>query len=310
MGALFSLWAALLRGVKQCFRACPDWLRYPVTILLWWPTLLYNRVYCALLPHKRRKWDLVNLPGRPGHGSVWLGSVPLFASEVADLHAKGVRGVVNLCKEWDSHAEDGGAYARLGIKRHYAPTIDFSAPSLSHTLAAAAFIDACVRRGESVLVHCKAGRGRSVCVVLAYLTLHHGFTPRAADAHVRQFRPHISKKWHLPLLQAVHALAEERAKGGGADSSEAAAAGTVDSSGSAAAPAAAHGSEGRGVQAAADATSRTHRGLTLRAAQQGAGTGTGTAAGVGGQAAPRSSSSESGSARSLSGGTAAEPPAS
>ena len=185
--------------LTRAIRLLPPWLRYPLTVLLFWPTVAINRFVCWRFPAARRLWDRV--PGT----TILVGSVPCRAADVRALaEREGVRGVVNLCREWDAHA---ALYGALGLARCWAPTIDFDAPTLAETLRAVAFIKDFADRGETVLVHCKAGRGRSVCVALAYLVLHRGLAPREADALIRRARPHISKKWHLPLLAKIARIA-------------------------------------------------------------------------------------------------------
>jgi atypical dual specificity phosphatase len=215
--------------VVASIRALPSGLRYYLTLVAFWPTLAFNRVYCLLFPSKRRLWDRV-------HANLVVGSAPLLESEIEHLYAReGVRAVVNLCREWDGHgagpshgfagvslpallggrdAASRGVYARLGVPQLRLPTIDFDPPTLEHLLRGAAFIRAHALRGSSVYVHCKAGRGRSVAVCLAYLVLYDGLAPHEADARMRLVRPHISSKWKLPSIQALVALRESVAARG------------------------------------------------------------------------------------------------
>lgn len=192
-------------------KSFPLWLRYPVTALAFWPSALKTRLIYLIWPEYRALWSRV--PGT----LVVVGTVPLWASDVRKLHSEGVRTVVNLCREWENHKD---LYALLGITTIYIPTVDFDPPSLADTLRGVEAIAAAVARGESTYVHCKAGRGRSVCVVLAYLILHNGLSPRGADALIRSGRPHISKKWDLPLFTEIQRIAAEektksREQGGG-----------------------------------------------------------------------------------------------
>ncbi len=197
-------------SLTRIARWLPSSVRYPLTVLLFWPTVLINRVFCFLFPSKRRLWDRV-------HSNVVLGSVPCSTSDVDALVEKErVTSFVNLCREWDANA---ALYKRRGLSSLHAPTIDFDAPTLDDTLRCVAFIHERAKKGESVYVHCKAGRGRSVCIVLAYLVLHEGLSPKEADARIRKTRPHISKKWHLLLLTHILQRAHEL-KGAAEDSDD------------------------------------------------------------------------------------------
>lgn len=191
---------ALLKLVKLSIRLLPAEVRYFLTLIAFWPTVVMNRLYCWLWPHKRQLWNRVS-------EHAILGSAPFLHREVAHLyHKEGVRRVVNCCREWNPHA--AGLYPAMGIQQLWVPTIDFDAPRLQDLVAAAAFIAAGAAAEECVYVHCKAGRGRSTCVVLAYFILYRGMSAREADAAVRAAgRTHISKKWHLPVMRELEAMA-------------------------------------------------------------------------------------------------------
>ena len=125
-----------------------------------------------------------------------VGSVPL-PCDVAFLHAQGVRGVVNMCQEYDGPVE---RYRALGIAQLHLPTPDLHEPSLSQMRDMIAFIQdlqrregpppsathisneeqtdndkstapTCPRetRGDKVFIHCKGGRGRAVLAAVCFL---------------------------------------------------------------------------------------------------------------------------------------------
>ena len=186
----------------ELIRQLPLFLRYPLTLLLFWPSILLNRIYCHLFPVKRRLWDKV-------HPHIVLGSAPVLPSDVARLRESlGVTAIVNTCWEWGG---DPQLYAQLGLRFCHAPTLDFEPPAWRDTLRAVEVMREVALAGGTVFVHCKAGKGRSVCVVLAYLVLHEGLSARQADAAIRAKRPHIASKWGTPLLQAVEGLAASSA---------------------------------------------------------------------------------------------------
>lgn len=88
------------------------------------------------------------------------------AGDWAQLVAQGVSVVVSLQAE--RHDEDAfgqvqpDGYLRL-------PTMDHSAPTLAQLRMGAAFVDAAVRAGKTVLIHCHAGVGRSALLCACYL---------------------------------------------------------------------------------------------------------------------------------------------
>ena len=178
----------------------PSEIRYWLTLLLFWPTVLLARLRSWLAPAWRRPYDRIS-------SSVVLGVVPAFARDVDALKSReGVVAVVNCCREWHGHAGPSGLYAQKRMKVLHLPTIDWDIPSLENLLAGAAFIHAHARSGASIYVHCKAGRGRSTCVVLAYLVLAEGLAPREAHDRIASRRPHVSKKWTADEIRAVWEL--------------------------------------------------------------------------------------------------------
>ena len=180
--------------------AVPSEVRYWLTLLLFWPTVLLARLRSWLAPAWRRKWDRIT-------PSVVLGVVPAFRSDVDALRSgEGGVAVVNCCREWHGHAGPSGLYAQKRLAVLHLPTIDWDVPRVDDLLAGAAFIHSHARSGASTYVHCKAGRGRSTCVVLAYLVLVEGLAPREAHDRIAARRPHVSKKWAAAEVRAVWEL--------------------------------------------------------------------------------------------------------
>jgi hypothetical protein len=69
---------------------------------------------------------------------------------------------------------------RTDIDGYCVPLHDGPGNSREYVLAAIDFIAAQVENGFKVLVHCQAGRSRSVCIVAAYLMRHKGFSRKQA----------------------------------------------------------------------------------------------------------------------------------
>ncbi len=82
------------------------------------------------------------------------------------LQANGVKGVVNMCDEYEGPVEE---YKRHGIKQLRLRTVDHFQPSVTNLVKGVKWINEHKKRGERVYVHCKAGHGRSSALVMAWL---------------------------------------------------------------------------------------------------------------------------------------------
>ena len=156
----------LLRRAKTLFRRCllqlPYDVTYVLTLLTFWPTVALSLCYSWLFPRQHRRWDRIT-------DSIILGAVPLWHADILHLRrAERVTGIINCCREWNGHTS---LYHREGIEQLHLPTLDFFAPTLEDCRRAIAFINARAARGESVFVHCKAGKGRSTTIVLCFLVV-------------------------------------------------------------------------------------------------------------------------------------------
>jgi atypical dual specificity phosphatase len=77
---------------------------------------------------------------------------------------------------------------RADIDGYCVPLLDGPGNSREYVLAAIDFIAAQVENGCKLLVHCQAGRSRSVCIVAAYLMRHKGLSKKQAIATIAQKR--------------------------------------------------------------------------------------------------------------------------
>lgn len=185
--------------LRALIRALPTPVRYFLTLVAFWPTALFHRVHAWLFPQQKRLYDRVT-------DNLILGAVPLYQSEIVELARKeNVRGIVNCCREWNSHAE---FYPTLGLQQLHLPIIDFDIPTLAACLAGCQFIKEHADKGNTVYVHCKAGRGRSNTIVMAYLVLTQRLSPQEADALIRKKRSHISSRVDAAPIQELYRMVQ------------------------------------------------------------------------------------------------------
>ena len=122
-----------------------------------YPTLPLTYARLHLLPPRAGLWTAID-------DKVLVGAAPCGALRHPErLAALGVTAVVNLCAEYEGPT---AAYARLGVDQLWLPTVDHVEPTVEDLRAAVAFVG---RARGKVLVHCKAGHGRSAAVAYAWL---------------------------------------------------------------------------------------------------------------------------------------------
>lgn len=101
------------------------------------------------------------------------------------LAERGVTAVINMRIEFDDR-QAGIAPARY----LHLPTVDNTAPSISHLRRGVEFIRREVAEGGSVYVHCEAGVGRAPTMAAAYLSAE-GMASDTAWHFLRRHRPFI-----------------------------------------------------------------------------------------------------------------------
>lgn len=148
--------------------------------LVFYPTLAWNFLLGRVL-RVRRWWDRID-------PHVIVGAYP-FARDVVKMHDEGIRAVVNTCEEY---AGPQATYEHFGIEQLRIPTTDFTHPRLEDVSRAVEFVQQHVDAGESVYIHCKAGRARSATVALCWLVKYRDLSPQDAQQVLLKARPHIN----------------------------------------------------------------------------------------------------------------------
>jgi len=150
--------------------------------------------------------------------SVILGAIPFRSNTLAEnlgmnmttkqmVEQEGVGGVVSMNEDYELKlfGLQGEDWNKLGVSRFLQlETRDiFSAPSQDKLRTGVRFLREFrdCERGESVYVHCKAGRTRSATLVGCYLMEVHRCNPEEAVQRMRSVRPHILL--HKPQWDAL-----------------------------------------------------------------------------------------------------------
>lgn len=117
-------------------------------------------------------------------GKLLLGALPWPSSMRSHLcEIEHVSAVLNLVGEQTS-----GAWSANSLR---IPMKDFVHPTFAQVEPGVLFIDQMVRSGNTVYVHCRAGKGRSATVVACWLVAKMGHTPESAQAYLLARRPQI-----------------------------------------------------------------------------------------------------------------------
>jgi atypical dual specificity phosphatase len=137
-------------------------------------------------------------------GTLILGALPM-RRELAVFPELHVGGVINMCAEWNGHLSH---YHDAGIKQLHLPTPDFTSPDIQAVREGVEFIDQFAKQGQRVYCHCKAGRGRSATIALAWLIHSRGLTPKFAEQQLIARRPQVNRC--LSSREVVREFAESR----------------------------------------------------------------------------------------------------
>lgn len=107
-----------------------------------------------------------------------------LTNELEAAHRQGIRGVVSLTEDPLPRA----ALQEAGLRYLHLPVVDFSAPALEQMDEFCRFVDEVRADGGAVLVHCRAGMGRTGTMLAAYL-IREGAAAEDAIREVRRRRP-------------------------------------------------------------------------------------------------------------------------
>jgi atypical dual specificity phosphatase len=113
----------------------------------------------------------------------------------------GIGGVVNMMDEYTGPEK---TYKKHGVEQLRLPTVDHCEPCLDDLRQAVAFISRIRCEGQSVLVHCKSGKGRSAAVAMCWLMKAKGMNPKTAQRWLLARRNVRPKLCHQPNVLAFY----------------------------------------------------------------------------------------------------------
>jgi len=130
-----------------------------------YPSLLYNVVVEKLT--SRLRYNRID-------EFVVLGGLPFTSLKSHLIDNENVRGIITLNEDFEleNFVPTEQEWKCSGVDYLQLPTVDFTAsPSQQHIHEAVSFINKHRSNGQTVYVHCKAGRTRSATIVACYMML-------------------------------------------------------------------------------------------------------------------------------------------
>ncbi|XP_066439403.1 phosphatidylglycerophosphatase and protein-tyrosine phosphatase 1 [Eleutherodactylus coqui] len=176
-------------------------LQSAATRVLFYPTLLYNVIMEKI---SRRKWyDRID-------ETVILGALPFRGTSDRLVEEENVRGVITMNEEYETRllCPSSQEWSALGVEQLRLSTVDFTGvPTIEHLQKGVEFVHKHRKMGNTVYIHCKAGRSRSATMVAAYLIEKHKWKPDVASAFIAEIRPHILiRNTQLQVLEKFYIL--------------------------------------------------------------------------------------------------------
>lgn len=123
--------------------------------------------------------------------SVFLGALPLKPGTLRDqdgeiykdFKAKGIGAILTVVEPFENHSE-GYLHSAVtpkdwkehGFDQLQLPAEDYGTLPMEDIEKGVAYMESMMKQGKSVYVHCKAGMGRSLLIVVCYLIKNHGMT--------------------------------------------------------------------------------------------------------------------------------------
>ncbi|XP_076332682.1 protein tyrosine phosphatase, mitochondrial 1 isoform X2 [Tachypleus tridentatus] len=167
--------------------------------ITFYPTLFYNM--CMEKVSSRMWYNRID-------DVVILGALPLRHITPKLIHEEKVKGVVSMNEDyelrfWVTTKEE---WLAKNVEFLQLNTMDiFQTPSQEKLKKGVSFIKSFENTGNSVYVHCKAGRTRSATLVGCYLMEKHGWNTQEAVEFIRSRRHHILLgKVQWKALQLYH----------------------------------------------------------------------------------------------------------
>ncbi|XP_045681227.1 phosphatidylglycerophosphatase and protein-tyrosine phosphatase 1 isoform X2 [Phyllostomus hastatus] len=170
--------------------------------VLFYPTLLYTLFRGKVPGPAHRDWY------HRIDRTVLLGALPLRSMTRGLVEDENVRGVITMNEEYETRflCNSAKEWRQVGVEQLRLSTVDMTGiPTLANLRKGVQFALKYQSLGQSVYVHCKAGRSRSATMVAAYLIQVHNWSPEEAIGAITKIRSHIHvRPGQLEILKEFH----------------------------------------------------------------------------------------------------------
>ncbi|XP_016041876.2 phosphatidylglycerophosphatase and protein-tyrosine phosphatase 1 isoform X1 [Erinaceus europaeus] len=192
----------LLRQARWGEMAARGFLEAGLARVLFYPTLLYT-VFRGKVPGPVHvDWYHRIDP------TVLLGALPLRSMTRRLVENENVRGVITMNEEYETRflCNSSKEWKNVGVEQLRLSTVDMTGiPTLANLQKGVQFALKYQALGQSVYVHCKAGRSRSATMVAAYLIQVYNWTPEEAVSAITKIRSHIYiRPGQFEILKEFH----------------------------------------------------------------------------------------------------------
>ncbi|XP_039725248.1 phosphatidylglycerophosphatase and protein-tyrosine phosphatase 1 [Pteropus medius] len=193
---------SLLRQAAWGGMAAGGLLEAGLARVLFYPTLLYTMFRGKVPGRAHRDWY-----HRIDH-TVLLGALPLRSMTRRLIQDENVRGVITMNEEYETRflCNSSKEWKRLGVEQLRLSTVDMTGiPTLANLQKGVQFVLKYQLLGQSVYVHCKAGRSRSATMVAAYLIQMYNWSPEEAVRAITKIRSHVYiRPGQMEILKEFH----------------------------------------------------------------------------------------------------------
>lgn len=145
-----------------------------------------------------------------GDTKLYLGGMPLQSilglNDVDTLSSLKVKSILSVVECFENQSTGllnqpimPSTWNNVGIHYLQVPICDFQEMPLEKVQTCVEYIKWNMDKSNTIYIHCRVARSRSVLIVMAYLVKYHGYTAADAYTYVKSKRPQIQHK-HVKLL--------------------------------------------------------------------------------------------------------------